>query len=92
MKQKKQEGKFIAAIMPPVTASSIAFMASSLVQPAASSLINAIAGIRVRSARKGQKGGFLPLLVPPLMMKVLENGDTRAGKGYNNMDHLDKIF
>ena len=91
MKQKKQEGKFIAAIMPPMTASSIAFMASSLLQPVASSLINAIAGIRVRSARKGQKGGFLPLLVPPLM-KVLENGDTRAGKEYNNMDHLDKNF
>ena len=48
-------------------------MASSLIQPVASSLINAIAG-------KGQEYGFLPLLALSLMKKVLGNGVRRAGK------------
>ena len=58
-----------------MAASLIASMASLLIQPVASSLIG-----------KGQEGGFLPLLVLPLMIKVLGKGDTRAGRKYNNMD------
>ena len=62
-----------------MAASLIASMASLLIQPVASSLINALIG-------KGQEGGILPLLVLPLMIKVLGKGDTRAGRKYNNMD------
>ena len=60
-------------------------MAASLIQPVASSLINSITG-------KRQEGGFLPLLVLSLMIKVLEKGVRRAGRGYNNMDHMDENF
>ena len=60
--------------MAPVAASLIAPMASSLIQPVASSLMNAI-------TRKGQEGGFLPLLALPLMMRVLEKEVRRAGRG-----------
>ena len=61
-----------------MTASLIAPMYSLLIQPVASSLINAISG-------KVQGGGFLPLSTLPLKMKVLGIA-TRAGRGYNSMD------
>ena len=48
-------------MMAPMAASLLASMVSSLVQPVTSSLINAIT----------RKGGFLPLLALPLMIKVL---------------------
>ena len=70
----------------------IVSMASSLIQPVASSLVNAITGKGVMRARKGQESGILPLLTLPLMMKVLEEGVTKAGKGYNNIDHMDENF
>ena len=63
----------------PMAASLIAAMASSLVQPVTSSLKNAITG-------KWKEGGFFPLLALTLMMKTLEKGVRRAGRGYNNMD------
>ena len=66
-------------MMSPIAASLIAPMASSLIKRVASSLINAIIG-------KGNKGGFLPLLALPLMMKVLGIGIRKAVRGYDNMD------
>ena len=54
-------------------------MAASLIQPVASSFINAISG-------KGQENGFLPLLELPWMMKGLGKGVRRARRGYKNMD------
>ena len=75
-----------------MTFPSVASMASSFIQPVASSLINDITGKGVRRAGKGQEGGYLPLLALPLMMKALGKGIRRAGKAYNNMDHLDKTF
>ena len=42
------------------------------------------------AAAKGHKDGFLPLLELPLKMKVLGKEVMRAGRGYNNMDHMDK--
>ena len=57
-------------------------MVASLTQPVTSSLKNVI-------TRRGQEGGFLPLLALLLMMTVLEKGVTGAVRGYNN---LDKIF
>ena len=63
---------FPPAMVAPMIASLMAPMAYSLIQPLASSLVNAITGKGVKSARKVQEGGFLPLLVAlPLMMKVL---------------------
>ena len=47
-----------------MTASLIAHLTSSLIQPVASPLVNTISG-------KGQVVGFLPLLALPIMMKVL---------------------
>ena len=75
--KKKQEGGFLRAM--------IKTMAASLIQPVASSLINSITG-------KGQERGFLPLLALSLMIKVLEKGVRRAGRRYNNMDHIDGNF
>ena len=72
---KKEEGRFLPAIMTPMAASLIAPMASSLIQPIASSLINSITG-------KGKGGRFLPVLPLPLMMKVLGKGIRRARRGY----------
>ena len=77
-------------MMAPMAASLIALMASPLIQSSISSLINAITG-------KGNKGGFLPLLALPLMIKVMSRkgvmrareGVRSAGRGYNNRD---KIF
>ena len=63
-------GVSLAKDFVPVLVSNIA-MASSLIQPMDSSLINAITGKRVVRARRGQEGGFIPLLALPLMMKVL---------------------
>ena len=48
-------------------------MVSPLIQPVASSLINAI-------SRKGPRFGFLPLLALPLMMKVLQKLLQEQGK------------
>ena len=68
-------------------------MASSLIQPEASSLINAISGKGVLRARKGQEFGFLPLIVFSLMIKAMSGkGAARVGIGYNNMNNRDKIF
>ena len=40
---------------------------------------------------KGQEGGFLPLIALPLMIKTVSgNRLKRAGKGYNDMNHLKK--
>ena len=89
---KRQEGGFLGAMMGPTAASLIAAMASLLIQPAASSLINAITGKDIIRAGKGQKDGFRPFLVLPLMMKVLRKGVTRVGKGYNNIHHIDNFF
>ena len=69
-----------------MAASLIAPMASSLIQLVVSSLINATTGKGVRKEGKGQKGGFLPLLVAPLILKAV------FGRGYNKMDYMDKNF
>ena len=69
----------------PMTVLLITLLSSSLKQPVASSFINAITG-------KGQEGQFLPLLALILTMKVLEKRVTRAGSGYNNVDHMKKMF
>ena len=78
-------------------ASLIAPMVFSLMQLVASSLVNDITGKEVIRAEKGLQDGILPLLVLPLIMKVLGKGVTRtvkevrrARRGYNNMDHMDK--
>ena len=73
----KHESEFLPAMMAIMAASFIAPIASSLIQPIVSSLINSITG-------KRQEGGFLPFLALPLMMKVLENGVKREGRGYVN--------
>ena len=49
-------------------------VAASLIQHAASSLINPI-------PEKGQEGEFLPLLALPLMMKVLVKSSRKGWKG-----------
>ena len=86
---KNQEGGFLSGMMAPMAASLIALMASPLIQSSISSLINAITG-------KGNKGGFLPLLALPLMIKVMSRkgvmrareGVRSAGRGYNNRDTI----
>ena len=75
-----------------MAASLIATMAFSLIQPVASSLVNAITREGVRRTGKGQEGGSFPLLARTLMIKVLGEGVTRAGKLHNNMDHMDQNF
>ena len=62
----------------------IAPMASLLIQPIASSLLI--------NATKRKKGEFLPLLALPLIMKVLEKGVKRVGKGYNNINSMIKFL
>ena len=71
-------------------------MATSLIVAMVSSLIqfvalkNAINGKGVMRAEKGQEGGFLPLLTLSLMAKVMSGkGGTKAGRGYNNIVHMD---
>ena len=70
----------------PMAALLIALMASSLVQPVVSSLINVITRKRVLRPGVGQQSRFLPLLALPLLMKVLGKGVRRAGKGYDYME------
>ena len=65
-------------------------MASSLMQPVALSLVNALTTKGVMRSGKGQEGGFLPLLALLLVIKVLRKGVVRAGRGHNNMDHMNK--
>ena len=79
-------------MMAPIAASLIAPTASSLIQPVASPLINAITGKVAMRAGKGKEDGFLPSLALTLMMKVLGKGVTRAGRGYNRMDYMGKVF
>ena len=74
---KKQEGRFLPAMMAPMGASLITPIASSLIQPIASSLIKSVSG-------KLQEVGFLPLLSQPLILKILGKGVRRAGRGYMN--------
>ena len=70
----------------------IAPMASALIQPVTFSLMNTISGKGVMRAGKEQEGGFQQSLALPIMMKVLGKEVRRAGRGYNNMDHMDKNF
>ena len=90
--KKKQEDGFLDAIMTPMAAPVIAAIASSLIQPVASSFIKVISVKGVTKAGKEQEGGFLPLLALPLMMKILGKGATRTGRRYNNMDCMNKNF
>ena len=62
-KQKKQEGGFLVAMMAYIVAS----------------LINAMFRKEVMKAGKKQKGGSLPLLALPLIVKVLGKVVTPAG-------------
>ena len=79
---KKQEGRFFGAMMAPIP--------DWLIAPMVSSMINAITG---KGEGKEQKGRFLSLLALPIMItSVSGKGGTRGGKGYNNMDHMDKNF
>ena len=75
---KKQEGKFIGAMMVPWAASLISLLPCPL--------INTITGKWVTRAGKGEEDGTLPLLPLPLMMKGLGKWVSRAGRGYNNTD------
>ena len=79
-------------MMAPVAVSLIVPLASSLMQPVDSLLINVISGKGVMRAGKRQEGRILPFLALPLMIKVLEIGVTRNVKLCNNMDHIDKNF
>ena len=82
---KKQKCGFLGAMMAP--------MPSSLIQSVALSLINAISRKGVMGAGKWQKGGYLPLLTFPLMIKDMPGKEiTREERGYKNMGHMDKIF
>ena len=79
---KKQEGRFFGAMMAPIP--------DWLIAPMVSSMINTITG---KGEGKEQKGRFLSLLALPIMItSVSGKGGTRGGKGYNNMDHMDKNF
>ena len=73
-------------MMVPTAALLIALMTSSLMQPVASSLINALPGRGVRREGKGQESGILPLLALFLVMKAISR------RQYNKMDHVDKKF
>ena len=76
-----------------MAASLIAAMASSVMQPVATSLINAIYGKGIRRVGKGQDIGFLLLSALHLVIKTMSGKEgIRAGKGYNNMGHVEKIF
>ena len=68
---KKQKGGFLGAMMEPMAASLIVLMASWLMQPVASSIMNAITGKGVMRAGKRQENGFCLLLRLLLKVKVL---------------------
>ena len=98
-KIKKEECGFLGAMMAPMAASLIAPKASLLMQAVASLLINPISGKGVTRAGKGEEGGIVPLLALPLVINVLGKGVIRtgkgmrrAGKGYNDMDDINKNF
>ena len=78
---KKQDSRFLRAMMAPMVASLIAPMASLLAKPAGSSRINTISGEGVMRAGKGQEGGFLPLLALPLMIKVCLEKESQEQEG-----------
>ena len=86
MKQKKEEGGLLWAIMVHMAALLIAPMASSLIQPVGSLLMNVINGKGVMRAAKGQEVGFLPSLALPLVINVM------SVRRYNKMDQVDKKF
>ena len=65
-------------MMAPVVASLIAPVTSSLIQPVSSSLINIVSRKGVMIAGKGQEGEFFPLLVLPLILKVLERKSHKS--------------
>ena len=47
----------------------------------------------VKRVEKRQKCEFLPILALLQMTKAISGkGVTRGGRGYNNMDHMDKHF
>ena len=77
---------------PIVTASIITPMTFSLIQPVATSLINAISGKGVMRAGKEKEPAFLLFLVLFLMMKVLGKAVRKSGRGYNNMSRMDNLF
>ena len=70
---KRQAGRFLWAMMAlmatKMAVSLIATVASSLIKPVTSLLLNAISGKEVMRAGKGQEGGFLPLLALPQIWK-----------------------
>ena len=46
-----------------------------------------------KGVNERQEGGIFPLLVAPLLLEcIFGKGVTRAGRGYDNMNHMDKIF
>ena len=83
-KIKKQNCGFLDAMMAP--------MVASLIAPVSSSLTNAISEKRVMGAEKEQEDGIIPLLSLSLVMKVLEKRVKRAGKEYNNINHMETMF
>ena len=69
-----------------VTASLIAPIACSVIQPVASSLRNSITG----KIQSGQKVIFTVISIV-LMMKVLEKGVTRVRKDYNTTNNINFV-
>ena len=82
--KKKQEGRFLPAVMAPIAALLIALMVYSLIQPVAFSLINTLTGKGVRREGKGQESAICLLLTLPLVMKSM------SGRRYDKMDQMDK--
>ena len=66
-------------------------VAASLIEPRASSLINALTGKGAMRVEKEQEGGFFTLLPLSLMIKLLGKRITRAGRKYSKMDHVEII-
>lgn len=67
-------------------------MASSLIKSVASLFINVLSGKEVMRTAKRQKLGFPALLPSSVTMKVPGKGVTRAGKWYNDIDHMNRKF
>ena len=79
--------------MAPMTASSMAPLASPLIKPVTSSWVNAMYGMGVMRTGKGQEGGFLEFLALPLIIKTMSGKlFIKAGTEYNIMDQMDKKF